>query len=221
MSFEKTKELIALNQTSWYQKFDKRILDSSEEFDGWTSKLQAEDLYEKVFQEIKDALEKNDQTSILDVGCGEGRFYDYLLDKGYADKIKYTGVEIRDDAIKKFRARHSKVDIIKEDFLSKDFTKQSFDIVTSIGALSITANGLTDEEVMVYTENFMRKLFDISKTSVQLISNSMYICQPPFGLGFLAAMAYAVSPFIKLSTMIKPGKNVNFAVIGIYKNFDN
>ncbi|OGC51240.1 hypothetical protein A2982_04020 [candidate division WWE3 bacterium RIFCSPLOWO2_01_FULL_39_13] len=47
----------------------------------------------RVIKPVEQILPRNRKTSILDIGCGNGRFYEYLAEKTPKDRISYRGVD--------------------------------------------------------------------------------------------------------------------------------
>jgi len=86
----------------------------------------------KGWERLLKLLPKNRPLRVLDIGCGNGRFYEFLQSNGI--EIDYLGIdnsaELLDIAIKKYsKAKFKKVDIIKE---SLDNYKD-YDLIVSFG----------------------------------------------------------------------------------------
>ncbi len=74
-----------------------------------------------------DYAKKGDK--VLDLGCGNGRFCQFL--KG----TDYTGADISSGLIKEAKKRHPKLEFIEADALNLPFSDNSFDVVLSIAVL--------------------------------------------------------------------------------------
>ena len=69
--------------------------------------------------------------NILDVGCGNGRFYDVLKSKN----IKYSGIDNSEELIKIAKDKFSEANFEVADILKIPFTDNSFDKVYCIAVL--------------------------------------------------------------------------------------
>lgn len=77
--------------------------------------------------EVSSFLSKNIKGKVLDLGCGNGRFYD-SFEKG----IDYTGVDSCKKLIEEAKKRHPGVKFLEADAFSLPFPDESFDTVFSI-----------------------------------------------------------------------------------------
>ncbi|MFH1714217.1 MAG: methyltransferase domain-containing protein [Candidatus Nealsonbacteria bacterium] len=68
---------------------------------------------------------------VLDLGCGNGRFYDVLQEK----KIDYFGLDFSEELIKMARDRHPQLEFQVADALNLPFSDDFFDKVFSIAVL--------------------------------------------------------------------------------------
>ena len=87
---------------------------------GW-NKPKADERFNIFYDEFKYLFDNNNCT-IIDLGCGLGHFYQYLLDKGI--KCDYTGVDINPNFI---------------DFCKNKYTNQKF-ICKSILDINLSAD---------------------------------------------------------------------------------
>jgi 2-polyprenyl-3-methyl-5-hydroxy-6-metoxy-1,4-benzoquinol methylase len=71
-------------------------------------------------------------TSVLDVGCGTGDLYNYLIQRGVKD---YQGIDIYHMSVEYAQMKYPEGNFITSDFLAFE-TEQSFDYVFSSGALA-------------------------------------------------------------------------------------
>ena len=87
-------------------------------------------------EEVKKFIEKADHKSLIDVGCGDGRWYPYLKEWGVDD---YVGIDISENLIKaaQFRFPHIKerFSTLKVEELSEIFTNEKFDLIFSYTTL--------------------------------------------------------------------------------------
>ncbi|MBN1646785.1 MAG: class I SAM-dependent methyltransferase [Spirochaetales bacterium] len=74
--------------------------------------------------------------SVLDVGCGFGTFYDYLHEQGM--KVRYTGIDILPEMIKRAKDRHKGIEFSCIDLFdeSLDFDLR-FDVVFASGIFNL------------------------------------------------------------------------------------
>lgn len=73
-------------------------------------------------------------SSVLDVGCGQGDFYNYIKNK----KIKYCGIDISKLMIEKAKKKNPSINFLQKDFLEENF--ENFDYVVASGAFSFKTN---------------------------------------------------------------------------------
>jgi len=71
-------------------------------------------------------LKPNDR--ILDLGCGNGRYYPFCRDK----KARYTGIDNSQELIKEAKRKHPEAQFITADAFSLPFAESYFDAVFSI-----------------------------------------------------------------------------------------
>lgn len=101
--------------------------------------------------------------SVLDIGCGNGRFWQYLVENGY--ELSYKGVDSSSELIKIAEENNPKVSFEVVDILADDFkVEQGVDFVTMYGVmhhmptsksreslLTKISDGLDSEGVFVFT----------------------------------------------------------------------
>jgi trans-aconitate methyltransferase len=69
---------------------------------------------------------------VLDIGCGNGRFYDFISKK--IDNIEYIGVDIDNDLLNEAKDKYPKAEFTKEDiFENLDNIKGKYNIVCAFG----------------------------------------------------------------------------------------
>ena len=84
------------------------------------------------FKIILDALGETHNCSILDVGCGYGAFYSYLIDDCQRYSISYSGVDICDPMIQAAKSHRPNVHFATRDIVT-DPLPQSYDFVVASG----------------------------------------------------------------------------------------
>lgn len=82
---------------------------------------------------VKDLCESEDYESLLDIGCGDGRFIADLAHHGTNKRLR--GVDYSDRAIALAKALHPEGDYIAADISSEDLGGEKFDVVTLIEVL--------------------------------------------------------------------------------------
>lgn len=74
--------------------------------------------------------------TLLDVGCGLGTLYDYIIDNNI--NITYSGVDILEEMIKKARSRHRNIDFSCIDiFDEKKAFNRKFNVVFASGIFNL------------------------------------------------------------------------------------
>ena len=75
---------------------------------------------------------------VLDIGCGNGRFGDFLLKKALGCEAKnYTGIDFNEDLLGKARYRLPEATLIKADLLEFDLAslEKTYDLIALFGVL--------------------------------------------------------------------------------------
>lgn len=98
---------------------------------GWTPDHR--DVRFRIMEEIGDL----DGCSLLDVGCGFGDFYGYLLNRGYS--VRYTGIDINPRLVEIGRAKYPDAHFIVGDFEDIRFFGR-FDWVFASGIFNLRIN---------------------------------------------------------------------------------
>ena len=90
--------------------------------------------YWKGWGRAVDVLSFNDHSTItmLDAGCGNGRFLGFLKERLPKLEIKYTGVDISEELLTEARAKYPDGDFIKDDILEK-LPATQFDLLSCFG----------------------------------------------------------------------------------------
>jgi SAM-dependent methyltransferase len=104
--------------------------------------------------------------SVLDVGCGLGDFWDYLLQQGICVK-KYLGIDINEKLISVARARYPKGNFLVLDMLSEEV--EDFDFLVASGTFGIN---VPNWEELTY--KMLIKMFSISRIGMSVNFLSTY-----------------------------------------------
>lgn len=136
---------------------------------------------------------KEKQASILDVGCGYGGLYEYMMDKGY--DIKYTGIDLCESMIQYASEKNSYAEFICGNFLEYDF-KSEYSYVVCNGALTCKfCASITEMEK--YVREFIDKMFslctvgivfNVMKSQVDFMKDTLYYKSPLELLGYCMTM---------------------------------
>ena len=132
--------------------------------------------------------------TVLDVGCGLGDFYDYLVSKSI--KVEYTGIDINQNMIEKARQGRSANKFLCADMKSDYFEENSFDYVFLSGAFN-----LSEDNHLANVEKTVSKMFAAARSAVAF--NIMSLHAPYFGPG-----EYYACPEKLLGMMLRLSKKV-------------
>lgn len=124
--------------------------------DGWSygDKVENFELLTKISEYTDTPLSGH---SVLDVGCGTGDLYEYLLQ---FENIDYTGIDIFAEGIKKAQSKFPEGRFIERDFLTLE--DQTFDFVFSSGALTTKLH--TDNYAVLYY--WVKKMWEVAEKGV-------------------------------------------------------
>jgi len=96
--------------------------------------------YEQLFDTTKYLIEKIDKNkkikTILDVGCGHGRYCKMLHDKKYL----VTGIDYSEKVITSAKKLQPQIKFVVGDAYNLQFKNESFDLVLSIGTLQCVSD---------------------------------------------------------------------------------
>ena len=129
---------------------------------GWRTKRQQYLRFE-ILAEIGDL----NNSSVLDLGCGFGDFYDFLLEKGI--KVDYTGYEISRKLIEIARERHPELKFEVKDILREPINR-SFDYVVSSGIFN---HKMSNNDLFI--KEIFRKTFEICNIGIAHNMLSSYV----------------------------------------------
>ena len=128
MTNDTESKLIKLNK-EFYDKIGKHWNNKPDYF--WAG-------WDKLLPYIKSKIESCESVSILDLGCGNGRFAAYLNTYFPDAKISYTGTDYAfDDKIKVSYGDNIKVKFVSQDLLQETwlFQENTFDIIVAFGLI--------------------------------------------------------------------------------------
>ena len=129
---------------------------------GWKDKEQQE-LRFKILSEIGNLQ----NTKILDVGCGFGDFYNYLVKKKI--KVDYTGFDIAPNILKVAKKNHPNLNFEVKDILTEN-VDDNFDYVFASGILN---KRISDN--IRYTQKIIKKMFDLCNIGVGINMTTDYV----------------------------------------------
>lgn len=107
-----------------------------------------------------------DNASLLDVGCGQGDFLNFIYQNKLNDKItRYKGIDVSDRMIEHASKKFSYKFFSQENFLSDK--KYDFDISIAVGTFNIRCFD-EDQDQINYLKNNIKKMYESSKRSCAL-----------------------------------------------------
>ena len=113
----------------------------------WNSKYSQYKRFEILTQFIIDDIS---DTSIIDVGCGMGEYYNYLMDEGLEPKT-YLGIDCEIDMINISKKRYPRTNFIKQNVLDDELISADYYICS--GAMNI----LTIDEFYIFIKKCYEK----------------------------------------------------------------
>lgn len=89
--------------------------------------------FDHILEQIN-AIKKN-TIHIVELGCGDGRFYDYII-QHTNKKIEYTGIDFSKELLKIAQKKHPQAKRVADDMINgiKTIEQESCDIIISIAA---------------------------------------------------------------------------------------
>jgi phospholipid N-methyltransferase len=91
---------------------------------GWVSGKQKE-RYSKLFEGV------GDFNSVIDIGCGLGDLYKFIINQKGVEKLKYIGTEINQNFIKTCQEKYPEANFILQDNIIPSFKNKSDVVVMS------------------------------------------------------------------------------------------
>lgn len=124
--------------------------------DGWSydDKIENFQIMTNIAEYTKTPLSNH---TLLDVGCGTGDLYEYLLQY---ENVLYTGIDIFEPGIKKAQMKFPEGDFLEGDFLKLE--DKSFDFVFSSGALTTKLH--TDNYEVLFS--WVKRMWEIARIGV-------------------------------------------------------
>jgi SAM-dependent methyltransferase len=172
----------------------------------WENEVNAQLRYENMLKLVLPVIQKGLSITILDVGCGYGRFLDYLnkcLGKQIVEKqIDYTGIDPVQEMVAHCKENHSK----SQFFCSSLFEWNSdlkYDYVFCNGILTKKCSS-TLVEMSIFTKEVVKRLYDLCEkglyfnlfsNQVNWFENEAYYCSPVEMLAF----CLQITPFLNLN----------------------
>lgn len=108
-----------------------------------------------------------DKKSILDVGCGFGEFYEFLIKKGY--KVKFTGIDIVPEFLEIARKKYPECEFLIKDILQEKFERK-FDYVFSSGIFNAKIS-----DNYYFLEKMVEKMWSLAKKGISFNMMSDYV----------------------------------------------
>ncbi|MEK5389478.1 class I SAM-dependent methyltransferase [Margalitia sp. FSL K6-0131] len=109
-------------------------------------------------------LFEEDQTkeiTLLDVGCGLGHLYDFILEKNY-DNIRYSGLDIQRDFIEFAKKKHPDGHFMNKSLFELE-TDQQYDYLVASGTFSVT---VPNEDMKKFLEESVEKMFTLCNKGI-------------------------------------------------------
>jgi len=113
------------------------------------------------FRTLAEIDDLNDKT-ILDVGCGFGEFYYWLVERGVQLK-DYVGIDLHPDVIRQAREAHPELKLSCTDILENDFQPDELDYVIASGLFNVELDDWDERTGLILDE-----MFRISKMGVSV-----------------------------------------------------
>ncbi|KKQ75748.1 MAG: Methyltransferase family protein [Candidatus Woesebacteria bacterium GW2011_GWB1_38_5b] len=111
--------------------------------------------YYRFYELIKDLELNSSETTIIDVGCGNGELYKFLNFIGF--RGIYTGYDINDKLLKQAKKRFGDVEFRNTDILSSKNNKK-YDYVLMSGVFNLNAG-----QDMNFIHDFIKSMFRLCK----------------------------------------------------------
>ena len=117
----------------------------------------------------------DENTSVLDVGCGYGRLLDFLISrKSYQGK--YSGIDIIPEFIEKAIQIHNnesektESQFLLGDFLEQTLDKEKFDVIICLGGLGVNQDypEPVGQKSLEYAQKLISKIVHLSTVAISL-----------------------------------------------------
>lgn len=153
-----TSSTTYLKLADHYQKCLKKHGDCSIGMD-WPSEKDNEQRF-RVMAELfeADILSSGKRIKLLDFGCGASHFYDFLLAKGWAEQIGYTGIDIVPESIAISKVKFPGNKYLCLDILASTKSLGVHDFITINGVFT-QKRGMTEREMHSFLERALTRLY--------------------------------------------------------------
>jgi len=111
------------------------------------------------------ALKKTEPVSILDLGCGYGALYDFILKNDLANKIQYHGVDLSEKMIISAKNRHPSIQFEVRDILIDRLDPAQFDFVLMNGLLTERTT-LSQHDMEEFSHTIIKEAYELSKNGI-------------------------------------------------------
>ena len=105
--------------------------------------------------------EVDENTSILDFGCGATHLYDYILERGIT-KIDYSGLDISQKFISLCREKHPNTSFFCSDILVQETVAAKADYIIMNGVFT-EKQSMTHKEMFEYFQSILKKVFPLAR----------------------------------------------------------
>ncbi|RAP24859.1 hypothetical protein DID73_00920 [Candidatus Marinamargulisbacteria bacterium SCGC AG-343-K17] len=138
-----------IKETSLYYDDCASFIDDDAKAMGWSSQFN-----QMLRFDVMTYLVDMRNSSILDVGCGDGAFFHYLSDQNI--NAEYKGIDVSKKMVQRAQNRYPGINVRQIDFFD---VQEPYDVVACSGALSMSA-----DEPMQYLSSAIDHLFSISRS---------------------------------------------------------
>lgn len=127
----------------------------------------AEDL-ERRFKVMYDLMSRNfsdNEINLLDLGCGIGLYYDFLIENNKQHSIVYSGIDISTEMIKGAKELHPKTPFEVRDILLNPLDENSYDYIIMNGLMTEKVS-LTQEEMLDFSYKIILNTFKAARVGI-------------------------------------------------------
>lgn len=114
--------------------------------------------YDKILEVIKN---KNQEITILDVGCGYGGLYERIKEKNI--NVKYSGIDLCENMIEYAKKIHSDSKFYCEDIMKMNLAEYDYVVCNGILTQKLEISILNMDE---YAKKLIKKMFSISREGI-------------------------------------------------------
>ena len=189
--------MIQDDRQEYIERYERRVREFgySPEALGWGKKGRQEVRFGVLCRPIL----KYPNSSVLDVGCGFGDFYDYLVALGWSGS--YCGVDLVPGLLKIAKERHPRLDLRNLDITADDLKLDMHDFVIASGLFN--AN-LSSGENFEQITKALRNMYHLSRIAVCVDFMSTYVdFQHPQGWHTDPGWAFALAKSLSKRVMLR------------------